>query len=265
MITWMVCQSPIYSQSKLEQSKKELNSGSQSTSPNTTSSRSGHTTSGKGFFQLLFVDIVYGTFKYGLIGDYQNENHLHSNLTPYPYYNKISGNFEGNDTLTLANKNRWRIDLDDHFMYSNSDLYGNHLKVKIRPFQYFYLQTDCRQLYESNETSTHQLSLFHFNVVYDRLRFEKLNLGWTLGASYVGNEVKKVGFSYGLTADYFMNRQISFSGNAKWSKINGLSVNAYELLGKYHIKRGFVGLGYQHIKIATPSYNFITLGGGIYF
>jgi hypothetical protein len=160
-----------------------------------------------------------------------------------------------------------RFDVENSFIYSSNDLFGNHLKAKIRPFQYFYLQSDFHQLYEFDkiENTDSRLSLFHFNLGYDRIRFEKFNLGWTLGASYVGNEVKKAGFSYGLNAEYFMGNHISFMASGKWSKINMQSVNAFELQSKFHRKNYFFSLGFEHLKIATPTYNFISLGGGIYF
>jgi len=50
-----------------------------------------------------------------------------------------------------------------------------------------------------------------------------------------------------------------------WSRINGLPVNSFELRGKYHKKNYFFSLGYEHLKIASPNYNFVTLGTGIYF
>ncbi len=86
-----------------------------------------------------------------------------------------------------------------------------------------------------------------------------------MGASYVGNEVKKAGFTYGLNAEYFMGKQISFLASAKWSTINNSPLNTYELQGRYHKKNHFFSLGLEHLKIASPTYNLIALGGGIYF
>ena len=107
--------------------------------------------------------------------------------------------------------------------------------------------------------------MFQFNLNYDRIRLEKFNFGWNLGATYVENEVKKAGFAYGLNAEYFMGNRISFFGSAKWSRINGLPVNAFELQSKFHRKNYFFSLGFEHLKIATPTYNFVALGGGFYF
>lgn len=265
-----------FGQNKLDKSKNELNSGSskknQSSSSYSSSSSSSKSKSSSGDNIIgkaiadIFIYTTFGVFKYGVIGDYKNEDHLYSNLTPYPFYNGKSGNFENMDTISIS-KNKARLDLENSFVYSDNNLYGNHFKAKIRPFQYFYLQTDFHQLFEFNEidNTNNRLSLFQFNLNYDRIRFEKFNFGWNLGATYVGNEVKKAGFAYGLNAEYFMGNHISFLGSAKWSRINSLPVNAFELQSKFHRKNFFFSLGFEHLKIATPTYNFVALGGGIYF
>ncbi len=263
-----------FSQNKLDKSKSQLNSGSSNKNQSRTSSSSSSSSSNSksnyssdsNIFVNIFFNITFAVFKYGAIGDYKNENHLYSNLTPYPFYNGKSGNFESSDSVSVS-KNKARFDIENSFVYSDNNLYGNHLKVKIRPFQYFYFQSDFHQLFEFNEidNTNNRLSLFQFNLNYDRIRFEKFNFGWNLGATYVGNEVKKGGLSYGLNAEYFMGNHISFLGSAKWSRINTLPVNAFELQSKFHRKNYFFSLGIEHLKIATPTYNFIALGGGIYF
>jgi hypothetical protein len=51
----------------------------------------------------------------------------------------------------------------------------------------------------------------------------------------------------------------------KWSLINDVTVNEFEIQSKYHRKNYFYSLGYEHLKIASPTYDFISIGGGIYF
>lgn len=102
-------------------------------------------------------------------------------------------------------------------------------------------------------------------MAYDRIRFKKFNLGWTLGVTYIGNDVQKVGFSYGLHTDVFAIKNISFNSAMIWSKINGLPVNSFEIRGKYHKKNYFFSLGYEYLKIASPNYNYMTVGTGFYF
>jgi hypothetical protein len=265
-----------FGQNKLDKSKSELNSGGSNKNHSSTSysssSGSSKSKSSNGEKILgeviadIFIYATFGVFKYGVVGDYNNENHLYNNLTPYPYYNRKSGNFENSDTVSIT-INKSRLDIENSFVYNSSALFGNHLKAKIRPFKYFYLQTDFHQLFEINkiDNTANRLSLFQFNLNYDRIRLEKFNFGWNLGATYVGNEVKKAGFAYGLNAEYFMENRISFLAAAKWSQINNLPVNTYELKGKFHRNNYYFSLGLEHLKIATPTYTLVALGGGIYF
>jgi hypothetical protein len=109
------------------------------------------------------------------------------------------------------------------------------------------------------------MSLYQFNLGYDRIRFEKFNLGWTLGATYIANNVNKAGFSYGLNTDIFASKKMSFTSAMIWSKINGKPVNTFEIRAKYHQKNYFYSIGYENLRIASPSYNFVTFGAGIYF
>lgn len=262
-----------FSQKKIEKTKEELTEKSGVNYQNTSSSSSTRSNSSSssddtGFFgEVLlevFVGATVGVFKYGIIGDYSTENHLYNNLSHYPYKNGSYGNFNSSDSLP---KSKIRIDVEDSFMYSNKNLVGNHFKAKIRPFQYFYLQTDFRQIFEFDPINKHKYKLYfsHFTLGYDRIRMDKFNLGWHLGVSYIGNDVRKTGFTYGVSSDFFLDKNISFFGSAKWSKINTRPVNAFELQAKYHKKKYFFSLGLEHLKIATPTYNFVTLGAGVYF
>jgi len=260
-----------FSQEKIDKSKEELKRGTKSHDSNRRNHSRSSSESSENYdsFQnvifrgaaQVFIFVTY----YAAIGNYEGEDHLHSNLTNYPYYNGRSGNYVNADSA--FNSRRFlRFDLEDKLLYSNENLYGNHLKFKIRPFQYFYLQTDFFQLREFGKIHSEysDLSLFAFNLCYDRIRFERFDFGWTIGLNYIGNEVKKAGFSYGLNANLFIAKNISLYSSMKWSRINDVPVNEFELQGKYHLKKCFLSLGYEHLKIGSPNYDFIALGGGIY-
>lgn len=264
--------SSLYAQ-KIDKSKDELKSGKEDnrpplptepvnqTPPSTV--RESNDNFGIGGF---FVKLGFYLTAYTSIGDYKNEDHLYNPLSPYPYFNGKSGNYEKIDDESVLKK-QLRFDVENHFLYSNNAAFGNHLKGKFRPFQYFYLQTDYRALIEYDKFSktTSNLSLFQFNFGYDRLRFEKFNLGWTLGATYIANDINKAGFSYGLNTDIFAFKKVSFNSAMIWSKINGLPVNSFEFRGKYHQKNHFFSMGYENLRIASPSYNYATFGLGYYF
>ena len=252
-----------YSQ-RIDKSKSELKYGNSSSSSGSSSSRSS-SSNDFGLAGLLLDGFLYISF-YSTIGDYRSENHLYNSLTKYPYFDSESGNFQvENDSSQY--ENLMRFDIENHFLYSNNNLFGNHLKAKFRPFQYFYIQGDYRELIEKNAFTKEysNLSLFQFNVVYDRIRLKKFNLGWTIGATYIGNDVQKAGFSYGLHTDVFALKRISFNSAITWSKINSLPVHSFEFRTKYHKENYFFSFGYEYLKIATPNYNFITIGMGVYF
>lgn len=243
-------------------SKNDLNSNKNTSNSRSSSSSNVSFVNGDniGFFIEMGYYLTYGL----LIGDYTDENHLNNNLNSHPFSNKGKGNYTETDTLNHSN---FRLDLENHFVTSGNDLKGNHLDVKIRPSKYFYLKTDYYQLFEHN-TFTNQndgLSLFFFNFAYDRIRTESFNFGWTMGGSYVGNEVQKGGFSYGFNAEYFMDNNISLSVDSKWSSINYNPVNSLELKAKYFKGNYFGSIGYERLKIGSPVYNLIGIGAGIYF
>ena len=262
-------------QEKIDKSKRALteSEGVKSSDSTSSSSSSSSSDDDTGFGESLAGEIIFVLFQYtlgaawlGAVGSYENEDHLSNDLTRYPYHDPESGNYY-NPEFGEESVYVFRIDVKDRDLYSSNDLIGNHLEAKIRPFQYFYLKADYYQIYEFQKLAgtSDNLSLFYFNFAYDRLRFNRFNLGWTLGASYVGSGVNKAGFSYGLNAEYFLKKNISFLAGAKWSHINAQPVHAYEFESRWHRKNFYVTAGFEHLKIASPNYNFITLGAGIYF
>ncbi|NDI98637.1 hypothetical protein GWA97_06080 [Flavobacterium sp. LaA7.5] len=261
--------SQVQAQHKIDQSKNDLKQKRQAAGKtgSASSSSSSSSSSGNNDNPLLANILIYtvgAVFIYGAIGDHGNEDHLSNDLTEYPYH-EGTGNYY-NPKFGEGYIYVFRVDVKDKFLYHNNNLYGNHLDVKIHPFRHFYLTTDYYQLHERQKAAgtSDNLSLFYFNFAYDRIRFERFNLGWTLGASYVGNDVKRGGFAYGLNAEYFLKKNISLQGSAKWSVINGEPVNAFELETRIHRKQFFITLGYEHLKIATPTYDFMTIGAGFY-
>jgi hypothetical protein len=274
MLLLFTISSSIYSQ-KIDKSKDELKSGKEDNRPPlpTEPTPQNYTTNSRVSDDddlstlAFFGKLAFYAFLYGGIGDYENEDHLFSILSSYPYFDNKTGNYmKYEESYEEESKDIMRFDVENHILYSNNASFGNHLKGKFRPFQYFYLQTDYRELIERDPftKTTSNLSVFQFNFGYDRIRFEKFNLGWTLGATYIANDINKAGFSYGLNTDIFAFKNISFNSAVIWSKINGLPVNSFEFRAKYHKKNHFFSFGYENLRIASPSYNYVTLGIGYY-
>lgn len=216
-----------------------------------------------------FTDLFFKVFMcvgaYSLVGSYSNEDHLHNELTPYPYFDSRSGNYTGDDASAYLLK-PFRFDIDERILIGGSETFGNHLNFQFRPFQYAYLQADYVQLFDSNNSEYQRKdhSVFYLNLCYDRLRFSRFNLGWTIGASYVGNEMRRWGFCFGLNAAAFFSKNISLYSSMKWSRVSNRPVNEFETKVRYHHKKFFYSLGYENLKVATPRYDLLSVGAGVY-
>lgn len=271
IVVFLSLQTALFAQ-KIDKSKNELKSNNTSTSTTSTTTNSSNASrsasNSNNHFGIgdFFLELFFYTGLYTTIGDYRTETHLYNNLSSYPYADGTSGDYVKINDVSES-KNNMRFDLENHFLYSTSSSFGNHIKAKWHPFQFFYVQGDYRVLVEKNQftNSLSNLQLYHFSIAYDRLRFKKFNLGWTIGSSYIASDVNKAGFSYGLHAAVFAFKNMSFTSAVQWSKINGKPVNSFEFRGKYHKKNYFFSMGYENLKIASPNYNYLTLGGGLYF
>lgn len=256
---------------KIDKSKEELKTPKEDTRPplptepinqtNTSTYKESNDTFGIGNFilELGFYITLYTT-----IGDYKNEDHLHNKLNTYPTRNQ-KGNYTS-EIDSIPSK-IFRIEIANDVIYSDSKSYGNHLKLNIRPFQYFYFQTNYRELFEKNTltNNTSNLSFFQFNLMYDRLRFEKWNVGWNLGVSYIGSGVNKAGLNYGLNGEVFPFDKTSIYISKNWSTLNNQPINSFEAKFKYHHNKMTFNIGYEHLKIATPIYNYFSTGIGYCF
>jgi hypothetical protein len=81
---------------------------------------------------------------------------------------------------------------------------------------------------------------------------------------YIANDVNAGGFSFGLDAEAFIIKPISLYVSKQWGGINSVAVNQFEVGGKFHLKRYNINLGYEHLKIGSPLYDYISLGAGIH-
>lgn len=267
----LIASLPIFSQTKIDQSKEELKEGSEvhetDTYTHQNRPRKHRRTRDEEANPLtqLVTDIFAYTTYFAVIGNYQIEDHLYNSVAPYPYAPGFTGNYKGYDSISQT-FNRFRMDVSDQFLYNNKDLFANHLKVKIRPFQYFYLQTDYHQLmaFDKQTDSYDHLTLLHLNVHYDRLRFEKVNLGWHIGMNYVGNDVQKAGFNMGLNTEVFIGNHISMNLAGKWGWVNQTPIQVLECQAQYHINHTFISIGYEHLEIGSPDYDFAAIGFGVY-
>jgi hypothetical protein len=123
-ILLLVHATPCFSQSKIDRSKKDLDSKPQTENTTSDNGRKSNSSNDRdnhnGFSHFAAQVFMYLTY-YTVIGSYEFEDHLHSNLTDYPYANDVSGNFENSDFISPTT-NYLRIDIEDQFVYSSTNL-----------------------------------------------------------------------------------------------------------------------------------------------
>ncbi|MDR2937952.1 MAG: hypothetical protein LBU92_03320 [Prevotellaceae bacterium] len=205
----------------------------------------------------LLAELVIRAAVFSTVGSHDYEDHLNNNLTDYPYQSKKLGGYISADSSA---RRYFRFDIENQLLLAKGNASGNRLQVKIRPFQYFYLQSNFSQLLNFSSPS---LSLIDLTFCYDRLRFQRFNLGWMLGVNYLDN-AERVGFFWGLNMDWFVLKPLSLYGAVSTGSNSQQSVNRMEIRARFHYKKLFYSAGYETLQISTTRHHFATAGFGVY-
>ncbi len=252
---------------KLEKAKKSLTEETytdtgyeQSTSSGT---RENFISSGNIFIDIIGTIAFYLTYGILIESPMEMNTKMHgAEISQYPYKVENSGNYLYTDS---TNYNLTRFDISNNFLIENKYLYGNDLAVDFRFLKRMGIEVDYLQLFEKVENMTDKLSVFSAMVNYHRVRTQRLDIWFGLGAMYVGNTVKKTGFSYGVGGDWFIKKPISLLVSYKGSIINQKPVNKTKVLLKLHLKNFHVSSGYQHFTLGVTDINAFSLGVGASF
>ena len=184
-------------------------------------------------------------------------------LTKHPYTNTNTGNYsytwnEDSKTFTTSISNR--------FIFETNRVYGNHLNVNMRFLKRFGLEIDYLQLWEENTNfDNNTLAIYTVLAKYNRVRTERFNAYWGLGAAYVDGDVDELGFTYGLGAELFFMKPFSIESNFNQTLINSNSIDKFNALLNYHRKQYKFTLGYEHLKIGDVGISNFTAGVGVSF
>lgn len=259
-----------YGQSKIKKAeeslKKETNSSKTSKSKfddskNNTSENDLLTEVIGGFFIQIFTYTAYGI---AIESPFEMENKSsNAFITKYPYLNSNKGNYsydwdEGSEIFKTTISNR--------YIFENSRINGNHLNLNMRFFKRVGLEIDYLQLWENNPNfGKDNLAIYKAMVKYYRVRTERFDLWWGLGASYIDGEVNELGFTYGLGAELFFAKPLSLEVNFNQTLVNSETVNQFNGLLNYHLKQYKFSGGYAHLKIGSQKFSTMSLGLGVSF
>jgi len=259
---------PSYSQEgKLHKAKERINQNSRTTSTSVTSTRDSRRSrrnldSEKPFHNLITALAINLTYGLAVESVFERDSRMHDAvLSSYPYKEKHYGNYKYDDETTdyaIA-----RLDITTNFVYESSQLYGNDLDLKFHFAKRLSLEVDYLQLFEKTSNETESFSLISAMANYHRIRTQRLDFWFGLGTMYVANEVQEFGFSYGLGAEWFIQKPIGIYVSYKGSTINNQNLAKTKTVLKYHVKKYHVSVGYEFYRLSVSDINAFSVGFGV--
>ncbi len=259
-------------QSKIKKAEESLNNNTESVSEsenNITYFNNNDSSSNGNFFADVFGELFIQIFAYTVYGIAiespfeTNNSGSYAFVSKFPYNNSTQGQYtyEWNEDTPII-----RTTFSARYISENSRINGTHLNLDTRFLKRFGFEANYLQLWEKNPYfGTDNLAMYTALAKYHRVRTEKFNLWWGLGASYIDGDVNDFGFTYGLGAELFFARPLSLEAIFNQSLINGETVNKFDGLLNYHLKNYKVTGGYEHIRIGNQNFSTLVLGAGIFF
>ncbi len=260
----------IYSQGKLDLVAESLkkNESTRSDSRSSSNSSGGYYDSGDYIleeFGFLLVEFgMYLTY-YAFFETDIETNHAASSaaMTKYPYLNSKKGNYsysEGEETTIFKTK------ISNRYIVENSKISGIRLNADLQFLARFGVEAEYLQLWEENTNfDNNSLALFTTMAKYHRVRTEKFDAWWGLGATYVDGDVNEWGFTYGAGAELFFAKPFSLETNFYQAFINERTVDKFAALLHYHFDRYKFSGGYEYLKIGRPNFSMFSVGLGVSF
>ncbi|MFI1772994.1 hypothetical protein [Thalassobellus citreus] len=261
-----------YGQSKIkraEESLKEKEDTIKSYNTNYSSNEDNDNNSNNDFLTELVGGVFVQIFAYTAYGiafeSPFEEEHQASNayLSKYPYFNSKKGNYtyEWNKDTPI-----FRTSLSARYIMENSRLKGSQLNMDMRFLKRLGLELNYLQLWENNPNfGKDHLAIYTALAKYHRVRTEKFNAWWGLGATYVNGAVNELGLTYGLGAELFFAKPLSLEINFNQTFINSESIDKFNALINYHIKKHKLIMGYEYLQIGNQNFSTPTLGVGLFF
>ena len=261
-----------HGQSKIEKAEESLKNASEESSGSDTIStfhESNDSTSNGSFFADVFGELIIQLFAYTAYGIAiespfeTNSSGSFAFISKYPYSHLNSGNYtyEWNEDTPIM-----RTTFSAKYISENSRINGTHLNLDTRFLKRFGFEANYLQLWEKNPNfGTDNLALYTALAKYHRIRTEKFNLWWGLGATYVDGSVNEFGFTYGLGAELFFAKPMSLEAVFNQTLMSGETINKFDGLLNYHLKNYKFTGGYEHLRIGSQNFSALVLGVGTFF
>lgn len=238
-------------QSKLGRAKNDLSGTSSKQSYTTNSDSQSSSEDGNGLVEGIVIETLYFVTYGILIGDIQPRS-----FYAYPYAEGQHGEYYPIENHGPGIKGNLIL---SNTLAFQSGTFANDLKLNYRFIPVLGLEANHLHFFDKLSEDT-ELGISSIMLNYFRIRERHVTGYWGLGATYVGNEVDTWGFSYNLGLDIYVAHPISLSVLWKQSFINESSINEFQGLVKYHLKRFSIHGGFIHYTIGEENFPSAAVG-----
>lgn len=252
----------VFSQGKLEKAKESLSSkSSTSTVRSATSKRATSTRNSKksnrnsfnnnGSISGLIAEIGFYAIFGTIVGSLE-----YRTVTPYPYYKSSIGEYLKED---IDNSKRSIFKISGNRLF-NKEARGLAFNLNYRFLPILGIEVSHLNFTEKIRNRKDYLDVSSIMVNYYRFREKRISLWWGLGASYVANEVKTLGFAYTIGTEIYPFKPISLHTSWKQSFINNNSIDILKAALKYHVKEVAFMIGYHDYQLGSENNSGFILG-----
>lgn len=256
---FLLCSSVGFSQHKLKKAKENLAKNNikmyRVSSVNSNEDREETSKSTSSFsdelsnsFLGILGDVILFASLGVIVGDAEKRG-----ITPYPY-------FDGGEFTTSFYENSKRSNFRIGANYLFNSVKAIELNGLYKPIPIVGIEASYLHFSEKNRGEAAYLDVSSLMVNYNRFRERYFSVWWGVGATYIGNEVDRVGFTYGVGTEIYPWNPVSIHFSWKESILNNSSLSLLKAQLKVHFKKNAIYSGYHQYDVGGVLFNGAVIG-----
>jgi len=217
------------------------------------------------FWGSLITEIVIKPVLFGLFigssgedSSFYSVNLWNSYLSDFPYQSPEIGFY------SKTSDKKFAINLSGHYFYESSQLQGFNVRGRILPWPFLSLDMEVTDLTEDLKNREDYLQLYHVFINYHRVRAQRWNLWWGLGAEGLKGNKTYWGPAFNIGTTIYPINPISFTVNYNIASINSKGVAELLLHLNWHFSRVMLYVGYQRFSAGSAIINGAIAGVGVH-
>ena len=166
-------------------------------------------------------------------------------MNPYPYFYKGEGEYAKELSDTGRKQN---LRLGTNYLFDHINVF--ELNALYKPLPVLGIKASYLHFSEEGRVNSSALDVTSLSINYHRIREKNITIWFGMGATYVGNEVNDLGFTYNLGTEIYPFKPLSFHVSWQESYINARDIQVLKFQLKYHLKNKTIYTGYHAHEIA---------------